>query len=410
MSPPKKALIIGSGVAGPAVALFLKRAGFHAEVYEARSAAERDAGFFLNLAPNGMNILKTLGLDRLLEQRGIPASGFAFYNRKGTPIGMLDHRLDRERYGVQSLVVKRAELHAVLRGAARQHAIPVFFDKKFSRLEGLEQGVVAHFEDGTRAQGDLLICCDGIYSRTRRLLFPDSPSPSYLGTVNCSGFARLPELGGLSGPQVMTFGKRAFFGHIVRPSGEVYWFSNVPWSKEPDRDERSAHADDAWKARLLELHADDPDPIARIIHATPAGEIGRWPLRDLSALPVWHKGLVCMVGDAAHATSPSAGQGASMALEDAAVLGKCLRDVPETETAFATFQRLRQARVEGVIRQSRGNGVRSVPRPVTSWARDLALPLLLKLGTRAASRTYAYEVAWDEQVRVQGQAAAHSAR
>ena len=99
-----------------------------------------------------------------------------------------------------------------------------------------------------------------------------------------------------------------------------------------------------------------------------------------------------------------------MALEDAAVLGKCLRDVPETETAFATFQRLRQARVEGVIRQSRGNGVRSVPRPVTSWARDLALPLLLKLGTRAASRTYAYEVAWDEQVRVQGQAAAHSAR
>lgn len=80
---PRKALIIGGGVAGPAVALFLKRAGLDVEVFEARSTAEEDAGFFLNLAPNGMNVLKTLGIDRRIEPDGFPATGIAFFNGVG---------------------------------------------------------------------------------------------------------------------------------------------------------------------------------------------------------------------------------------------------------------------------------------------------------------------------------------
>lgn len=398
-SPTRKALIIGCGIAGPAVALFLKRAGIGAEVYEARSASAEDTGFFLNIAPNGMNVLKTLGVAHRLEQGGFPATGIAFFNRKGKQIGALDNRLDGERYGAQGLVVKRAELHQALRDEVRRQDVPMLFEKKLLRLDTPERGVVARFEDGSSAQGDLLICCDGIHSHTRQLIFPRNPRPSYLGMVDCGGFTYLPELLGLSGPQIMTFGKKAFFGYVVKPDGEVYWFSNVPWPKEPERDELGSLSNDAWKARLLELYADDPHPISQIIRSTSSSELGKWPLRDLPSLPVWHNGPVCVVGDTAHATSPAAGQGASMALEDAAVLGKCLRDIADLEEAFATFQNLRKARVEAVIQQARRNGSRKVPHPVMGWIRDLALPLFLKMGVREAARTYTYEVAWDEKVR-----------
>ena len=401
-APKRKALIIGCGVAGPAVALFLKRAGLHAEVFEARSTAEEDAGFFLNLAPNGIDVLKTLGLDRRLEPEGFPATGITFFNGVGHQIGALDNSLDGERYGARGLVVKRAELGGALRGEVERQGVPVSFDKKLTRVAVLDgQGVVAYFEDGTRAQGDLLLCCDGIHSRTRQLVFPAAPKPAYLGMIDCGGFAQLPELRHLSGPQIMTFGKRAFFGYVVKPCGEVYWFSNVPWPREPGRDELSALSHDDWKERLLELHENDPQPIPRIIEATPAEAMGKWPLRDLPPLPVWHKGPVCVLGDAAHATSPAAGQGASMALEDAAVLGKCLRDLPDSERAFAAFQSLRKARVEAVVQQARRNGSRKIPHPVMGWVRDLALPFFLKLGMREAAQMYSYKVVWDQKVRVQ---------
>lgn len=398
---PRKVLIIGCGVAGPATALFLKQAGLSAEVYEARGAEEAGGGFFLYLAPNGVNVLKTLGIDRHLEPDGFPPTGMTFINAKGKRLGGFDSRFDGERYGARGLVVKRAELQSVLRSEAERQGILVCFGKKLREVEASGgSGVVAHFADGTSARGDLLIGCDGLHSRTRQLVLSESPKPTYLGLMDCGGFAHLPELRHLSGPQVMTFGRRAFFGYVVRPSGEVYWFSNVPWLKKPDRDELAAFGNDAWKGRLLELHADDPPPTLQIIAATPAEGIGRWPTRDLPALPTWHRGPVCVIGDAAHASSSAAGQGASMALEDAAVLGKCLRDVADTERAFATFERLRRARVEAVAEQARRNGSRKVPHPVLGWVRDLTLPLFLKMATAKSDGqdVNSYKVEWEEKV------------
>lgn len=401
---PKKVLMIGGGIAGPATALFLRRAGFEPAVYEARSATEAEGGFFSYLAPNGMNVLKTLGVEQQLEQVGFPPTGITFLNAKGKEIGALDNRFDGERYGAQGLIVNRSTLQTVLRGEAERHAIPFCFGGKLKEVEILgEAGVVAHFENGTSARGDLLIGCDGIYSRTRQLIFPESPNPTYLGLIDAGGFAYLPELRHLSGPQVMTFGKWAFFGYVVLPSGEVCWFSNVPTAKEPRRDELITLAADIWKGRLLDLHQDDLHLMSRIIQATPAESIGRWPSRDLPTLPAWHKGPVCIIGDAAHATSPAVGQGASMALEDAAVLGECLRDVADTAQAFATFQRLRQTRVEAVVKQARRNSSRKIPHPVVGWVRDLTLPYFLKMATKAAAKgdghdVNAYRVAWEEKV------------
>jgi 2-polyprenyl-6-methoxyphenol hydroxylase-like FAD-dependent oxidoreductase len=131
------------------------------------------------------------------------------------------------------------------------------------------------------------------------------------------------------------------------------------------------------------------------------GEIGRYPIYDIASLPRWRRGPIVLLGDSAHATSPSAGQGASLALEDAIVLAQCLRDVPRLEDAFATYERLRKGRAEKIVQYSRDIGQSKVaPNAVARWFRDLLLPFFLKRFTnaRALDWLYTYKVDWNAKV------------
>lgn len=196
----------------------------------------------------------------------------------------------------------------------------------------------------------------------------------------------------------MVFGKRGFFGYSVTPTGEVYWFSNLPQAQEPDRKALQATSEEEWRERLLGLHRNDPAPILDILRAT-SGGFGKWPIYDLPSLPTWHEGHVCLLGDAAHATSPHVGQGASLALEDALVLAQCLRDVPSPERAFATFERLRKGRAEKLVVQARRTGgSKVVSNPVQGWFRDLTLPFFLRLGAKSTEWVYSYKVDWNRRV------------
>ena len=154
----------------------------------------------------------------------------------------------------------------------------------------------------------------------------------------------------------------------------------------------------ALRARVLELHRDDPAWIRAVVEATPH-ILGPWPFHDILSLPRWHVGRVCLIGDAAHATTPSAGQGASLALEDAMVLAQCLRDVDEPERAFAAFERARRPRVEPIVRQSRQIGsMKAVSSPVREWLRDRMLPFFLRFGANAQAKQYAYRIEWRQSI------------
>ncbi|PCC73547.1 2-polyprenyl-6-methoxyphenol hydroxylase [Nannocystis exedens] len=388
-APIQRALVVGGGVAGPTVAMFLRRLGVRATVLEARSAAEGDAGAFLGLAPNGLQVLAELGLGAELRARGAVCEGLRFTNARGRCIGVIDHRGHARRFGAQMVMIRRAELHRALMAAAAERGADCRFGAKVVAIAERPGEVVARLEGGEELAADVLLGCDGLRSRVRALALPGSPAPAFTGLCDVGGFARCPGAPLEPGWTVMTFGRRAFFGAFAAPGGEVWWFHN-----NGAREAMQVVDPEQRRAAILALHAGDPGWIADVVRATPT-LLGPWALHDIMTLPRWHAGRVCLLGDAAHATSPSAGQGASLALEDALVLARCLRDATSPQAAFAGFEQERRARVEAVVRQARKNGDGKAPAgPVAAWFRDRMLPLFLRAGAAAQARFYEHRVEW----------------
>jgi FAD-dependent urate hydroxylase len=305
--------------------------------------------------------------------------------------------------GTVSVIVKRGLLQRVLREEAESRDIGIEYGKRLvSYAVTGNDGVTASFQDGTKAEGDLLVGADGIHSRVRRVMDPGAPRPSYTGLLSLGGYARGPRIPPTPETQHFVFGKRAFFGYLVRESGEIWWFANVARPDELSRKELAGISPAEWKQRLLDLFSGDIDLIGEIIEST-RGEIGAYPVHDIPTAPIWHKDSAVLIGDAVHATSPSSGQGASMAIEDALVLAKCLRDTPDTERAFAAYERLRRERVEKVVAYSRRIGQsKAISNPVARWLRDQIMPFALKRFANADSHAwlYTYHIDWDEKVAI----------
>lgn len=383
------ALIIGGGVAGPAAALFLQSAGWEVEIFEARSVPDAFGGLFLNVATNGLAVLETLGLrDRLLAD-GHLSPHMEMWSGRGRKLGTVPNGPAGEP-ARGSVVVRREWLNSVLREATDAAGIRFRWDARLERIEQSGAGVTAYFADGTSATGDILIGCDGIGSPTRRWIDPAAPDPDYSGLLSIGGFARVDGLAPTPLTQHMVFGARGFFGYLVRDDGTVYWFAN-PARAEIDRDEIRAVPDEAWLDELRTMHADDPYPVPQILDAA-TGAVGVYGIYELPHVPHWHRGRVVAVGDAVHATSPSAGQGASLALEDTAVLATCLRDEPDHERAFARYESIRRRRAEEVVAYARAI---SRQKTVTSskfavMVRDALLPLFLRGAMRDTRNDHLY--------------------
>jgi 2-polyprenyl-6-methoxyphenol hydroxylase-like FAD-dependent oxidoreductase len=395
----KKALIIGGGIAGPVTAMALQRAGIDSVVYEAYdTSAGLDAGAFLTVAVNGLDALGTLGAHEPVLDAGFPTRNIEFFSGTGKRLGEVPIGGTLPD-GTVTHTIKRADLYRVLHDQALRRGIRIEHGKRLVDAGTTPDGdVVARFEDGTQATGDLLIGADGIHSRTRRIIDPGAPKPRYTGLGNIGGFTRNASVDTKPGIYVMVWGKRAFFGYTVSPSGEIWWFANPPSARELTRAELAATTTEQWKQRLIGLFADDAAPAVEIVKAT-TGELPATNQYDMPSVPTWHRGPMVIVGDAAHAASPASGQGASMAIEDAAVLAKCLRDLPDVQQAFAAYEQLRRERVERVVAQGARSSSGKAAGPIARVLRDLMLPVILRRvassGERSLAWMYGYHIDWD---------------
>jgi 2-polyprenyl-6-methoxyphenol hydroxylase-like FAD-dependent oxidoreductase len=263
-------------------------------------------------------------------------------------------------------------------------------------------GVAARFDDGTTAEADLLIGADGLLSTTRRLVDPRAPKPRYVPLLNTGGRAaadKAPRVDSEVGTMAMYFGRDAFYCHMKAPDGTLWWFANVSQVRELSGAELQRITDEQWRRRLMEVFAVDTTPATAVIAAT--DEVARpWNTYDFPKVPKWHTDRMVLVGDAAHAASPTSGQGASLAIEDALTLARCLRDRPDTPSAFAAYVGLRRKRVERIVAAAKRRSGDKMPGPIGRTLRDLVFPLVLsRAGKASQDEVLDYRIPWADPVR-----------
>ncbi len=390
---PRKALIIGGGIAGPVSAIFLKRAGIDAQVFEAWPCSTGIGGG-LQIAPNGMHVLAEIGLADEMIRRGSIADAFEFYSQSGTKLGSINRNM-QQRFGQPAVNMCRATLNEAILATARRESIEVTFEKRLVHIEDRpDQPVIAHFADGSSVEGDFLIGADGVHSAARGHVIPDGPKPFDTGLIGFGGFVPRSLLDHTSiGRRVeTTFGQSGFFGYgfcSPDPRDGVMW-----WSTQPvhgiDAATYRAMGQDAMKRHLLDFHAGWHDPIPQLLEA--AENIVVTATLDVATLPTWSRKRTLLIGDAAHATSPHAGQGASLALEDAMRLGRLMQAGQEPGVTFENFESERRPRAERVVALARRNGNNKREFSATgAWIRDRMLKLLIPLTSKGMDWMYAYD-------------------
>jgi 2-polyprenyl-6-methoxyphenol hydroxylase-like FAD-dependent oxidoreductase len=390
---PRKALIIGAGIAGPVTAIFLKQAGIDAEVYEAWPYSTGIGGG-LQIAPNGMHVLAELGLADEMIRRGSVAESFDFYSQSGRPLGSLNRNM-KARFGQPAVNMCRATLNETIVNKAWCENVELFFEKRLVRIEDrADQPIVAHFADGSSAEGDFLIGADGVHSATRAHVIPDGPKPFDTGLIGFGGFVPRSLIANTPVGQrvATTFGQSGFFGYgfcSPDPDDGVMW-----WSTQPSHGTTAATframSQDQLRQHLRDFHAGWHDPVPQIVDV--AENIVVTDTLDVATLPTWSRKRTLLIGDAAHATSPHAGQGASLALEDAMRLGRLMRDGPELGLTFQNFEHERRPRAEKIVALARRNGNSKREFSATgAWIRDHLLRLLLPVTSKGMDWMYAYD-------------------
>jgi FAD-dependent urate hydroxylase len=389
-----RALIIGGGVAGPVTAMALQRAGIEAVVYEAYQPTAEEVGSYLGVATNGLDALRAIGADRPVLAAGFPTAVNVLHGSGGRHLGTVSNG-GRLPDGTVAHTIKRARLYRALQQQASDRGVPIEFGRRLVGADAtVDGGVTARFQDGTTATGELLVGADGVHSATRRIIDPAAPAGRYVGLVNFGGYT--PQVAAAEpGAWHLIFGKQAFFGYVVDPAGGTVWFANVPGGPVSAA-ERQATSEERWRRRLVDLFAADRGPAAELIAAGRL-ELAGDNTHDLPKVPAWRRGPMVLVGDAAHAPSPTSGQGASMAAEDAVVLAQCLRDLPDLPRALEAYEQLRRRRVERIVAQGARTGSAKTPGPAGRVLRDLLLPLVFRflVTDRSLAWIYDHHLDWD---------------
>lgn len=332
-----KVAIVGGGIGGLTMAIALKRANIPFVVYEA-SKKIKPVGAGIAIANNAMQVYHYLGIADKITVKGVCISKVALTNMNLEVLNTTDLLPYQERYKLANVAIHRSTLHNVLLGELEQG--DVILDKRLKELNRDKKGSYELlFEDGSKAIHQCVIGADGIRSVVRKEVF--SPVPLRDAHQICwrgvLDFTLSKEYEHLA---IEGWGKGKRLGFVKLDDKQVYWYFLV-------------NENMYLKNNDLFSHLDDSAPIVKqMITQTPRESIHIDKIFDLKPTNyIWYKDKVCLIGDAAHATTPNLGQGACQAIEDVYVISKLLKHY-SLEEALEKFPYIRFKRVKGIVRNS----------------------------------------------------------
>lgn len=356
-----RAIIVGGGIGGLTTAIALRQAGVEATIFE-RADALREVGAGLSVWSNATRVLHALGLAEQLRAIGSRGEWFEHRSLRGETlarwqVGELCRAIGAPMYGV-----RRQDLVHMLAGAIDDGVVRVG-----ARCVGFTQdatGVTARFADGREERADLLIGADGLHSAIRAQLLGPA-APRYAGYTAWRGIVEREEPLLPAGVIRMSYGRGARFLFYRVGQERSYWlaFANA----------RQGEADSSGgrKAAVLARFAGWHDPIGAVIAATDEAAIIRSDIVDRLPVDRWGEGQVTLLGDAAHPATPNLGQGACQAIEDAAILARCLRENADVVAALRSYEQQRMGRTAALTQQARRLGALGrLENPLVCAGRD----------------------------------------
>ena len=363
MTAIRRAVVIGGGIGGLAVAVALRRIGVEVAVYE-RAAAIREVGAGIALWPNALKALDRL--DRLDAIRAVclPEQRGRITTWRGAILQETPMAEIRRRFGAPVVVAHRADVQAALLRAL--DPATVYLDATCTGFSQDATGVTAHFADGREARAELLIGADGLHSAVRAQLVGPQP-PRYAGYTAWRGIAEGDDLGDPgTGFETWGCGARCGLAHVDRR--RVYWYATI------NAPEGGTDAPEGRKGEVLRRFGDWHAPIPAVIAATPEAAILRNDIYDRPPLRTWTRGRVTLLGDAAHPMTPNLAQGAGQALEDAVVLAHVLEGSPDLGAALREYEARRVGRTSRITLLSRRLGeIGQWSNPVACRTRDAVM-------------------------------------
>jgi salicylate hydroxylase len=372
--------VAGAGIGGLTASLALAAKGFRVVILEKAERLE-EAGAGLQLSPNASRVLVGLGLQPRLAARAVTPEAVSLMSARngGEIIRLPLGEAATARAGAPYWVVHRADLQSALQAEVNDNPdIELRLGCQFEDVVPHAKGLTVVQRSGMTRRQDLalaLVGADGIWSAVRHHLFPDV-QPQFSGLIAWRGTLEATQL-----PREYTSGRVQLWmgpnAHLVAYpiSGgrQINVVAVVPgtwnrpgWSAPGDGNElKSTFASSRW-----------PGPARMLIGAVDGWR--KWALFTVPEGGEWTKGTIALLGDAAHAMLPFGAQGAGMAIEDAAVLARCLGETqneggPTMAAAMQRYARLRRGRVARVQRAARRNGwIYHLTGPA-AFARDLTI-------------------------------------
>ena len=346
--------IIGGGIGGLTAGIALKKAGFAPRIYE-RAAAFGEVGAGISITPNAVKGLESLGMGEFLTANANePLEQVQCHGKTGEHLVAFNRRDCRATYGAAYYQLHRADLLAKLVEEFGQENCSM--GKSVVSFSDDAEGVTMAFDDDTTATADVMIAADGLRSIVRDTLFASRP-PQFSGHVAWRALVPASSLPPLYTAPTNINSIAPGLAAVTYPVRGRKLVNIVALTKSDD------WAEEGWsvkakKSELLARFEGWSDHVVTALNAIPDDAIYRWGLFLREPLDQWVKGRCALLGDAAHPMLPYMGQGASCAIEDAIVLGRCFAAASRPVEALSLYQKARIERGAFLQRESNEGGNR----------------------------------------------------